>query len=110
MLIINNAHNNAHVNKQPPQQVPLSSLPEWQQKLHELMQFHIDHESPKLLGRALRDYFLLQVASLKTVNADWEEKVLHFIAMLELIDDVGRLRIEIISFMLTFTLSHYNNK
>ena len=63
-------------------------LPAWNIKLQELIQFYIESTSPKILGRLLRSFFLLNVAELKTIPAEWEEKVLHIIAMLELIDDV----------------------
>jgi geranylgeranyl pyrophosphate synthase len=64
----------------------LQSLPEWNEKLHELMQFFIETTPPKQLGRWMRSFFLLNVSELKTVPQDWEEKVLRFIAILELID------------------------
>ncbi len=63
-------------------------LSAWNIKLQELIQFYIESTSPKILGRLLRNFFLLNVAELKTIPAEWEEKVLHIIAMLELIDDV----------------------
>src|ERR1700759_4501363 len=88
MLIINNTQNNIHINKSSVQSTSLSSLPEWQQKLHDLFQYYIEHTSPKQLGRSLRTYFLLHVAEMKTVTPQWEDLVLHFIAMLELMDDV----------------------
>ena len=62
-------------------------MPEWQQKLHELMQFYIEHTPPKQLGRSLRTYFLLHVSELTTICPGWEDIVLHIITMLELIDD-----------------------
>jgi len=61
-------------------------LPAWNEKLHELMQFFIEATPPKTLGRLLRNFFLLNVSELKAVPPEWEENVLHFIAMLELID------------------------
>lgn len=63
-------------------------LPAWNIKLQELIQFYIESTSPKILGRLLRSFFLLNVAELKTIPEEWEEKVLHIIAMLEMIDDV----------------------
>ena len=88
MLIINNTQNNIHINKPALQQTPAPALPEWQQKLHDLFQYYIEHTSPKQLGRSLRTYFLLHVAEMKSATTEWEDLVLHFIAMLELIDDV----------------------
>jgi len=67
--------------------IDIKSLPEWQQKLHNLMQYYIEHTRAKQLGRSLRTYFLLYVSELKAVDPAWEDTVLHFIAMLELIDD-----------------------
>ena len=87
MLIINNTQNNIHINKSFVPSTPATSLPEWQQKLHELFQYYIEHISPRQLGRSLRTYFLLHVAEMKTVTPDWEDLVIDFITMLELIDD-----------------------
>lgn len=72
----------------------LTTLPPWNIKLQELIQFYIETTPPKTLGRLLRSFFLLNVAELKTVPPEWEEKVLHIIAMLELIDDVEDDQIE----------------
>lgn len=66
--------------------IDINSLPEWQQKLHSLMQYYIDHTPAKQLGRSVRTYFLLHIAELKTIEPVWEDIVLHFITMLELID------------------------
>jgi len=75
------------INHQFRQVTPDPTMPEWQQKLHELMQFYIEHTPPKQLGRSLRTYFLLHVSELKTIWPGWEDIVLHLITMLELIDD-----------------------
>jgi geranylgeranyl pyrophosphate synthase len=61
-------------------------IPEWNEKLNELIKFFIETTPPKILGRWMRSFFLLNVSELKTVPQDWEEKVLRFIAILELID------------------------
>jgi len=75
--------------------IDIKSLPEWQQKLHNLMQYYIEHTRAKQLGRSLRTYFLLHIAELKTIGPKWEGIVLHFIAMLELIDDAPTVRASI---------------
>jgi geranylgeranyl pyrophosphate synthase len=64
----------------------LQSLPGWNEKLHELIRFFIENTPPKILGRRLRNFFLLNVSDLKTVPEDWEEKILRVIAIIELID------------------------
>ena len=79
--------NNMRLNNQFKQITSDVVLPEWQQKLHELMQFYIEHTPPKQLGRSMRTCFLLHVSELKTVCPGWEDIVLHLITMLELIDD-----------------------
>ena len=77
--------NSMHINNQFNQVTPDLIMPEWQQKLHELMQFYIEHTPPKQLGRSLRTYFLLHVSELKIICR--EDIVLHIITMLELMDD-----------------------
>ena len=59
------------------------------------MQYYIEHTRAKQLGRSLRTYFLLYVSELKAVDPAWEDTVLHFIAMLELIDDAPTVRASI---------------
>ena len=83
MLTVNNLHFGEQLNGETPQ----SALPEWQQKLHDLVQYYIEHTPAKQLGRSLRTYFLLHISGLKTIEPGWEDMVLHFITMLELIDD-----------------------
>ena len=73
--------------------IDINSLPEWQQKLHNLMQYYIEHTRAKQLGRSLRTYFLLYVSELKAVEPGWEDTVLHIITMLELIDDAEDIRL-----------------
>jgi hypothetical protein len=86
MVIINNQHHQFHFHGNRAARFEISSLPEWQQKLHELMQYYIARSSPKTLGRELRNLFLLRVAEFTRASPDWEELVLHMMAMLELID------------------------
>ena len=88
MLVINQVHyhSNGTGNPLPPERSAMP-LPEWKQKLHDLIQFYLEHTTPKELGRSLRSYFLLRVAGLTTVSPEWENIVLRIISILELIDE-----------------------
>jgi hypothetical protein len=89
MVIINNVrNNNLHLHNTPPGTTPTPQSPpmEWQEKLLELLQYVIKNAPPRQLSRHMRTFFLLYVADLKTTPPNHEEIVLHFVAMLELMD------------------------
>ncbi len=86
MVFINNFQNNIHIT-QSEQPASSGALPEWHKKIHELIQIHLDQTPPKQLSRVFRNYFFLHAASIKNVNADWEDLVLNMLAIIEMIDE-----------------------
>jgi hypothetical protein len=85
MVIINNVRN-THIKVEA--QAPTSTSPAtWQQHLLHLLKQFIDEVPPKQLNRELRSYFMVHIAGLKAMPADYQNRILHIAAILELLDE-----------------------
>lgn len=86
MVVINGMRNTLNLNqaKQAPQNSP---LPLWQQNMHELLRFYMEHTAPGQISRSLRTCFLLHITGIKNIPPHFEEMVLQVIAVLELLDE-----------------------